>query len=176
MSQIALSNDILDLNIQKRFRFIARLVEFSKYLLDQKGTVIKKEPILASECSGKVIELRTHKVVELKNFNSFSFLGNFEQEMLGGNDIEIWYHCFEKRDRLVFHIYYLDSLIGCQVIFDNEGDWVWAMNMAMSHGGENRTQDAAQLLENIYKDKETRDASENFRRQTLLETAEHLGL
>jgi len=176
MSQLSLNvNDGLDQRVKERFRFLIRAVKFSKWLLDRKGTVLKDEPVLASDCDAKV-ELRDHKVLGLKKFNGFSFEGDYDQTMLGGNDIKIWRCEDPGEDRLVLHLHWQDSLVDCQVkVF--EDDWVSSLNRMMSHGDDEiLNQTEAQVMKDILAFYEVWDARHRAMMRDLLEEAGHLGL
>jgi hypothetical protein len=117
----------LEVKIQQRRKFVARVLNFVERLLVQKGTIVSRD-----ESSDHI-----HVVRCLVNFADFSFYYSCGETYCGGNTVKVWYHPGAKktaedvadfsRDNPVLNVHY-DSLrldtTGDKVdLFDKEIAW-----------------------------------------------------
>ena len=102
--------------LQKRIRERQRFIERVDKLM-RKVVVGFGEQTHYSQGSS-----HTHTVWELNGFAGFSFVGDYGQSMMGGNDIHISY-----RGQKVLHVSYAASADECEVELFADGQWVAAM-------------------------------------------------
>jgi hypothetical protein len=112
--------------VKNREILVKEIISFIEELLLDQGRLKER----------KVSDGQAHSVLELKNFNGFSFIWSINSDHLGRNNIQISYRRGEL-NALVFTVNYFDGNEQHEVItFVKKSDWLQALSHAIQNKDE----------------------------------------
>ena len=152
--------------VKQRKNFLEKLLSFSESLVIHQGKMVFRDQ---GSCN-------THTKWRLDGFGSFSFLGDFGQTMMGGNNMKIWYRRdIEIPTDLVLDASWQATHEECGVKkFDESFDWQRAFMRLI------KNKDKIIAKRKLQKEKELKKISEKEKRRAenlrVNEEAKKLGI